>query len=84
MWNKLNKQSNLNNKYFKMINIKPKAQVAYFSMEITLENCIKNFAGGLGILAGDILRSASEKKFPMLAVSLLYKHGYFKQLISKK
>lgn len=65
-------------------NIKPKAKVAYFSMEIALENDIKNFAGGLGVLAGDILRAASEKKFPMLAVSLLYKHGYFKQVITKK
>lgn len=63
---------------------KVKAKVAYFSMEIALENDIKNFAGGLGVLAGDILRAASEKKFPMLAVSLLYKHGYFKQVITKK
>lgn len=63
---------------------KTKAKVAYFSMEIALENDIKNFAGGLGVLAGDILRAASEKKYPILAVSLLYKHGYFKQVITKK
>lgn len=69
-----------------MINKKTrtKARVAYFSMEIALENDIKNFAGGLGILAGDILRAASEKNFPMIAVSLLYKNGYFKQVINKK
>ena len=69
-----------------MINKKTKTQAraAYFSMEIALENDIKNFAGGLGILAGDILRAASEKKFPMLAISLLYKNGYFKQVINKK
>ena len=61
-----------------------KAQVAYFSMEIALENGIKTFAGGLGILAGDILRSASEKNFPMIGITLLNKKGYFKQVINDK
>lgn len=65
-------------------NLKDNPKVAYFSMEIALENNIKNFAGGLGVLAGDILRSASELKFPMIAVSLLYKDGYFKQVINKQ
>lgn len=65
-------------------NPKDNFKVAYLSMEIALENSIKNFAGGLGILAGDILRSASEKKFPVVAISLLYKHGYFKQIITDK
>lgn len=59
-------------------------KVAYFSMEIALENGIKTFAGGLGILAGDILRSASEKNFPMVGITLLNKKGYFKQVINNK
>ncbi len=61
-----------------------KQKVAYFSMEIALENKIKTFAGGLGVLAGDILRSASEKKYPMLGITLLNKNGYFKQVINAK
>lgn len=56
--------------------------VAYLSMEIALENNIKTYAGGLGVLAGDILRSASEKKFPMVGITLLSSSGYFKQKIS--
>lgn len=54
-------------------------QVAYLSMEIALENNIKTYAGGLGVLAGDILRSAAEKVFPMVGVTMLSSHGYFKQ-----
>lgn len=56
--------------------------VAYLSMEIALENNIKTYAGGLGVLAGDILRSAAGKKFPMVGVTLLNNQGYFKQKIS--
>lgn len=63
---------------------KENKKVAYLSMEIALENDIKTFAGGLGILAGDILRSASEKSFPMMGITLLNKHGYFKQIITPK
>lgn len=58
--------------------------VAYFSMEIALEKDLKTYAGGLGVLAGDILRAASRRKFPMIGVTLLSKHGYFKQVISSK
>jgi len=56
--------------------------VAYFSMEIALEKDLKTYAGGLGVLAGDILRSASKKNFSMIGVTLLNKHGYFKQVIN--
>ncbi|MFA5000531.1 MAG: alpha-glucan family phosphorylase [Patescibacteria group bacterium] len=58
------------------------AAVAYISMEIALENEIKNYAGGLGVLAGDILRSAADLSFPMVGVTLLNDRGYFKQVIS--
>jgi len=59
-----------------------KYTIAYLSMEIALENNIKTYAGGLGVLAGDILKSAAEKKFPMIGVTLLNRYGYFKQKIN--
>jgi starch phosphorylase len=64
-----------------MIN-KQDYSIAYLSMEIAIENNIKTYAGGLGILAGDILKSAAEKKFPMIGVTLLSRQGYFKQKIN--
>ncbi|MBU1208509.1 MAG: alpha-glucan family phosphorylase [Proteobacteria bacterium] len=53
--------------------------VAYFSMEIGIEQRIPTYSGGLGILAGDTLRSAADLKVPMVAVTLLYRKGYFRQ-----
>lgn len=53
--------------------------VAYFSMEIGLETGIKTYSGGLGILAGDTIRSAADLRVPLVAVSLLYRKGYFRQ-----
>lgn len=53
--------------------------VAYFSMEIGLETGIKTYSGGLGVLAGDTIRSAADLRVPMVAVSLLYRKGYFSQ-----
>jgi starch phosphorylase len=61
---------------------KNKTLVAYLSMEIALENDIKTYAGGLGVLAGDILRSAVGLKFPMVGITLLNDKGYFKQKIN--
>lgn len=59
-------------------------KVAYLSMEIAFDNDVKTFSGGLGVLAGDIVRSASELKFPMIGITLFNKKGYFKQIISDK
>jgi starch phosphorylase len=56
-------------------------KIAYFSMEIALSECLPTYSGGLGILAGDTLRSAADQKLPMAAVSLLYRQGYFYQQI---
>jgi len=53
--------------------------VAYFSMEIALEPHIPTYAGGLGVLAGDILCSAADLEVPMAAVTLLHRKGYFQQ-----
>ena len=56
-----------------------KPRIAYFSMEIALRNEIPTYAGGLGILAGDTLRSATDLGLPMVAVSLISRAGYFRQ-----
>jgi len=54
-------------------------RVAYCSMEIALEPNIPTYTGGLGILAGDTLRSAADLKVPIVAVTLLYRQGYIMQ-----
>jgi len=53
--------------------------VAYFSMEIALEPSIPTYSGGLGVLAGDTLRSAADLRVPMVGVTLLHRKGYFYQ-----
>jgi len=53
--------------------------IAYFSMEIAIDSRIPTYSGGLGILAGDTLRSCTDLKVPMVAVTLLYEKGYFYQ-----
>lgn len=58
-------------------------KIAYFSMEIALESKIKTYSGGLGVLAGDILKSASDLRIPMVGVTLVSRYGYFKQKIDK-
>lgn len=53
--------------------------IAYFSMEIGIEPSIPTYSGGLGVLAGDMIRSAADLKVPIVAVTLLYRKGYFLQ-----
>jgi glycogen phosphorylase len=57
--------------------------IAYFSMEIALENAMPSYSGGLGVLAGDTIRAAADLRLPMVAVSLLYRKGYFTQRLSE-
>jgi len=57
--------------------------VAYFSMEIALENAMPSYSGGLGVLAGDTIRAAADLRLPMVAVSLLYRRGFFSQHLSE-
>jgi len=57
-------------------------EIAYFSMEIALESSVPIYSGGLGILAGDALRSAADLGLPMIAVTLTYDAGYFYQDIN--
>ena len=56
--------------------------IAYFSAEYGLDQTIPIYSGGLGILSGDHLKSASDLGIPLVAVGLLYKHGYFNQKIN--
>ena len=56
-----------------------RSTVAYFSMEICLEQSIPTYSGGLGVLAGDTLRSAADLGVPLVAVTLLHRKGYFHQ-----
>ena len=53
--------------------------VAYFSMEIALHPAMPVYSGGLGVLAGDTLRSAADLGLPLVAVTLLHRKGYFYQ-----
>ena len=57
-------------------------RIAYFSMEYGLHSSLKIYSGGLGILAGDYIKEASDKNVPMVAVGLLYRYGYFTQKLS--
>ena len=57
-------------------------RVAYFSAEFGLTECLSIFAGGLGILAGDHLKSASNLGIPLVGVGLLYQEGYFTQYLN--
>lgn len=58
-------------------------RVAYFSMEFGLHESLRLYSGGLGVLAGDHLRSASDLGVPLIGVSLLYRQGYFRQVIDE-
>ncbi|MDR1919587.1 MAG: alpha-glucan family phosphorylase [Tannerellaceae bacterium] len=67
------------------INLAPdqsKPSVAYFSMEYGLTNVLKIYSGGLGVLAGDYLKEASDSRIDLVAVGFLYRYGYFTQSLS--
>jgi starch phosphorylase len=57
--------------------------IAYFSMEIALDPAIPTYSGGLGMLAGDTLRAAADRNLPMIAVTLMYRCGYFVQTLDE-
>lgn len=56
--------------------------IAYFSAEYGLTECLQTYSGGLGCLAGDHLKSSSELGLPLVAIGLLYRHGYFQQYLN--
>ena len=61
-----------------------KPSIAYFSMEFGIHPCLKIYSGGLGILAGDYLKEASDSNFNIIGIGLLYRYGYFKQKLGPK
>ena len=61
----------------------PQLSVAYFSMEFGLSEALPIYSGGLGILAGDHLKTASDLGIPVTGVGLLYQQGYFRQLLNQ-
>ncbi|MCY3864734.1 MAG: alpha-glucan family phosphorylase [Chloroflexi bacterium] len=56
--------------------------IAYFSMEFGLTECLQNYSGGLGVLSGDHLKSASDLGIPLVGVGILYQEGYFQQYLN--
>ncbi len=78
-------QARLNSVYSKFrayMDVKPdttKPSVAYFSMEYGLDSVLKIYSGGLGVLAGDYLKEASDNNINLCAVGFLYRYGYFSQ-----
>ena len=69
-------------KYMKEPKDPKKPSVAYFSMEYGLTDIIKIYSGGLGVLAGDYLKEASDCNIDMTAIGFLYRYGYFTQTLS--
>ena len=79
---RMNHVSSLLHKYLDERKVPVGTSVAYFSMEYGLHDSLKIFSGGLGILAGDYLKEASDSKVNLVGVGLLYRYGYFRQNIS--
>jgi starch phosphorylase len=72
-------------KFRDYMDVKPdknRPSVAYFSMEYGLSSVLKIYSGGLGVLAGDYLKEASDSNVDLCAVGFLYRYGYFKQTLS--
>jgi len=61
---------------------KPKDMIAYFSMEYGLHDSLKIYSGGLGVLAGDYLKEASDSNENIVGIGLMYRYGYFTQALS--
>ena len=59
-------------------------QIAYFSMEMALELAMPTYCGGLGVLAGDMMRAAADGQLPVVGVSLLHRKGYFRQKLDRQ
>ncbi|MGB7294299.1 MAG: alpha-glucan family phosphorylase [Candidatus Aminicenantales bacterium] len=63
--------------------MKERRAIAYFSMEIGLDPAMPTYSGGLGVLAGDTIRSAADLEVPMVGVTLLHRRGYFRQRLDQ-
>jgi len=80
--NKYNKVYDNFKKYIEEGKNQIKPRIAYFSMEFGFHDTIRIFSGGLGILAGDYLKESSDSNVNMVGVGLLYRKGYFKQILA--
>jgi starch phosphorylase len=81
----INRMKDVYGLYRKYVDVKPdkkRPSVAYFSMEYGINKILKIYSGGLGILAGDYLKEASDSNVDMCAVGFLYRYGYFDQSLS--
>ena len=81
----LGKMNAIYDKFRKYIDVKPDSKrpsVAYFCMEYGLTHVLKIYSGGLGVLAGDYMKEASDSNVDMVGVGFLYRHGYFTQTLS--
>ncbi len=81
----MEKMQDIHQRFQEYMAVKPKADsapVAYFSMEYGLHISLRLYSGGLGVLAGDYLKEASDSNANMVAVGMLYRHGYFEQGLS--
>jgi starch phosphorylase len=65
-----------------MNEIEPSQTSAYFSMEIGVDETCHTDSGGLGLLAGDTIRSAADMSLPLVAVTLVHRKGYFEQAVA--
>ena len=83
MWERYTSYLNNPATWFKKIHPHPDGPtVAYFSAEFGLTECLPIYSGGLGVLAGDHLKSASDLGLPLIGVGLLYQQGYFRQYLN--
>lgn len=81
----LKRMNDVYTKFRDYMDVKPDAErpsVAYFSMEYGLTSVLKIYSGGLGVLAGDYLKEASDSNVDLCAVGFLYRYGYFTQTLS--
>jgi len=80
--NRLEKVRGAYEKYVNTPRRKAFPSISYFSMEFGVHNSLKIYSGGLGLLAGDYLKEASDYNVDMVGIGLLYRYGYFRQVIT--
>ena len=81
----IKRMNDLYARFKEYVDVKPdtnRPSVAYFSMEYGLSSVLKIYSGGLGVLAGDYLKEASDSNVDLCAVGFLYRYGYFNQTLS--
>ena len=81
---KNDKKEPMNPESLELMELTREPKIAYFSMEIGIHSSIPTYSGGLGVLAGDTIKSGADLNLPMVAVTLLSKKGYFRQELDAK